>query len=114
VTRAENSAQSYDCTRCGACCFNPPENVAEGFTEYVEIERNDLLRRRHDLLRRFSVENDGRLHMRILADQRCMALAGRLGQKVRCTIYHARPSPCRRVEAGSDLCQRYRLGRGLQ
>ena len=106
-------APTYDCTRCGACCYNPPENVAEGFTEYVEIERNDVLRRRAELLKRFSVEKDGRLHMRILSDQRCMALAGRVGHKVRCTIYHARPSPCRRVEAGSEPCQRYRRGRGL-
>lgn len=106
-------AALYDCTSCGACCFNPPENVAEGFFEYVEIERQDAIRRRADLLRRFTVEKAGRLHMRILSDQRCMALAGRAGRRVRCTIYHVRPSPCRRVEAGSELCRRYRRERGL-
>jgi uncharacterized protein len=104
---------ALDCTRCGACCFNPPENVSEGFADYIEVGPQDELRRRPELLRRLTQERDGRVHMRLLADQRCMALAGSLGRKVRCTIYHARPSPCRRVQAGSDLCVRYRRGHGL-
>jgi len=109
----ERRTASYDCTRCGACCFNPPENVAEGFSEYIELGPRDMLRDRPELVQRYTVEKAGRLHMRIMADQRCMALAGRLGHKVRCTIYHARPSPCRRVEAGSALCLRYRSDQGL-
>lgn len=104
---------ALDCTRCGACCFNPPENVREAYADYVEVTRSDLLLRRPELLRRHTVEKDGRVHMRLLADQRCSALAGGLGGRVRCTIYHARPAPCRRVQAGSELCQRYRRGLGL-
>ena len=107
------SAAALDCTRCGACCHNPPENVSEGFAEYIEVAPRDELLRRPQLLRRLTQERDGRVHMRILADQRCIALAGRLGRKVRCTIYHVRPSPCRRVQAGSDLCRRYRRGLGF-
>lgn len=106
-------ASALDCTRCGACCFNPPENVREGYTEYIEVRASDALGQRLDLLRRHTVERDGRLHMRLLADQRCSALAGSLGGRVRCTIYHVRPSPCRRVQAGSELCLRYRHGLGL-
>jgi uncharacterized protein len=102
-----------DCTRCGACCHNPPENVAEGFHEYIEIAPRDAIRQKPELLRRYAEEKDGRLHMRLLADQRCKALSGRLGDRVRCGIYHVRPSPCRRVEAGSELCQHYRRGQGL-
>lgn len=102
-----------DCTRCGACCFNPPENVQEGYVEYIEVGPGDALSARPALLRRHTVEKDGRLHMRLLADQRCSALAGSLGGRVRCTIYHVRPSPCRRVQAGSELCARYRRGLGL-
>jgi hypothetical protein len=101
-------APAYDCTRCGACCLNPPENVAEGYSEYVEVEARDSLRAKPELVRRYARERDGRLHMRITSDQRCLALAGRVGQRVRCSIYHERPSPCRRVQAGSDLCRRYR------
>lgn len=105
---------ALDCTRCGACCFNPPENVREAYADYVEVTGSDLLLRRPELLRRHTVEKDGRVHMRLLADQRCSALAGGLGKRVRCTIYHARPAPCRRVQAGSALCQRYRRGLGLE
>jgi Fe-S-cluster containining protein len=108
------SVESLDCTRCGACCHNPPENVSEGFAEYIEVAARDELRRRPELMRRLTLEREGRVHMRILADQRCIALAGGLGRKVRCTIYHVRPSPCRRVQAGSDLCRRYRRGLGLE
>lgn len=104
---------ALDCTRCGACCFNPPENVQEGYTEYVELAPGDAIWRRPELLRRHTLEKDGRVHMRLLSDQRCSALAGSLGGRVRCTIYHARPSPCRRVQAGSELCLRYRRGLGL-
>jgi Fe-S-cluster containining protein len=104
---------SHDCTRCGACCFNPPENVREGYVDYIEVAPRDELRQRADLVRRYAVEREGRLHLRILDDQRCIALAGSLGRRVRCTIYHVRPSPCRRVQAGSELCDRYRRGLGL-
>jgi Fe-S-cluster containining protein len=107
------AASNYDCTRCGACCFNPPENVAEGFEGYVEVEARDKLRERADLLERYARERDGQLHLRILADGRCMALSGSLGRKVSCRIYHVRPSPCRRVQAGSELCLRYRREQGL-
>jgi Fe-S-cluster containining protein len=104
---------AYDCTRCGACCFNPPENVSEGYSDYIEVEPRDELRNKADLLRRYVLEKDGRLHMRLLADQRCKALLGALGGRVRCSIYAVRPSPCRRVQAGSALCQRYRRDHGL-
>lgn len=107
------STSPLDCTRCGACCFNPPDNVREGYADYVELAAGDALWRRPELLRRHTVEKDGRVHMRLLADQRCSALAGSLGGRVRCTIYHARPAPCRRVQAGSELCARYRGGLGL-
>jgi hypothetical protein len=106
-------SEPLDCTRCGACCFNPPENVHEGYADYVEVAPSDLLARRPELLRRHGVESGGRVHLRLLADQRCSALSGALGRRVRCTIYHVRPAPCRRVQAGSELCQRYRRGLGL-
>jgi hypothetical protein len=111
--RAMASA-SYDCTRCGACCINPPENVLEGFTDYVEVAKSDVLRKRPELMRRYTREQSGRVHMRVLSDHRCIALSGRRGDRVRCAIYHVRPSPCRRVQAGSELCERYRRGQGIQ
>ncbi len=104
---------SYDCERCGACCINPPENVREGFDAYVEIGARDAIRQRPERLRRYARETGGKLHMRILTDGRCIALSGSVGERVQCRIYFSRPSPCRRVQAGSELCQRYRREQGL-
>lgn len=104
---------SYDCTRCGACCVNPPDNVAEGFHDYIEIEERDAIRDKPELIARYAQESEGKLHLKLLADQRCKALLGSVGRRVRCAIYHVRPSPCRRVQAGSALCERYRRGQGL-
>jgi Fe-S-cluster containining protein len=103
-----------DCQRCGACCTNPSENIAEGVTSYVEIEPGDPILRKKDLVKKLVVlDAEGVPHMRLTADGRCLALNGAVGRRVTCTIYHHRPSPCRRVEAGSKLCLRYRADRGL-
>ena len=103
-----------DCGACGACCFNPPSNVEQGFTAYVEIDdpRSKLLRDR-SLKRKFvTMDEDGRPHLRLLGD-RCAALKGALGKNVRCTVYAHRPKPCRRVKPGDHDCMRARRERGL-
>ncbi len=103
----------FDCLRCGACCVNTPENQREGFVDYIEVEPDDRILERRDLVRRYTVQREDGIHLRLAPDGRCLALSGGLGRRVRCTIYAQRPSPCRRVEAGSDLCKRYRLAHGL-
>lgn len=104
----------YDCLRCGACCTNTRANEAEGFREYVEIGARDVIRRKPELMRRFAVvSDDGAAHLRLDREGRCMALRGAVGRNVRCAIYGDRPSPCRRVEAGSRLCLEYRRDKGL-
>jgi Fe-S-cluster containining protein len=88
---------------------NPTANVAEGFTSYVEISASDAILKRRDLVKKLVVlDQQGTPHLRLTSDGRCLALAGALMKNVRCTIYHHRPSPCRRVEPGSVLCLRYR------
>jgi Fe-S-cluster containining protein len=102
-----------DCQRCGACCTNPPENRAEGYSAYVEIAPSDAILKRRDLVKKLVVLDENETpHLRMSADGRCLALAGALMKSVKCTIYHHRPSPCRRVEAGSALCLKYREGLG--
>jgi Fe-S-cluster containining protein len=44
---------------------------------------------------------------------RCVGLKGTVGESVECTIYARRPSPCRRLEPGSDQCRRARERYGL-
>ena len=53
------------------------------------------------------------------APPRCIALEGRIGQHVRCTIYEQRPGPCRDfapyapLGMGDDACDRARRRHGL-
>lgn len=105
----------YDCLSCGACCQNTPENRAEGFSQYIEVDPDAPLWRRPDLVRKLVVrDEDGGAHLRLHPDGRCVALRGRIGARVRCEIYRERPAPCRSVEAGGDLCRSYRRSRGLR
>ncbi|HEY8375174.1 MAG TPA: YkgJ family cysteine cluster protein [Nannocystis sp.] len=104
----------YDCLSCGACCQNTPENRAEGFIHYIEVDPAAPLLRRPDLVRKLVVrDEEGNAHLRLHPDGRCVALRGKIGVRVRCDIYRERPTACRRVEAGGELCRAYRRGRGL-
>jgi Fe-S-cluster containining protein len=105
---------SFDCIRCGACCTNPNENRDEGFIDYVEVTPRDPLLDRSDLVRRLVVFNtDGHPHLRLDAGGRCLALRGKVGRRVSCTIYEMRPAACRKVEPGSERCLAHRRERGL-
>lgn len=105
---------SHDCcTGCGACCaafrvdFHPSElasatagGVADALTVPVTAH-----------LVRMRGTDDGL--------PRCVALEGRIGERVRCTIYASRPSPCRdfapyaALGIGEDACDRARARHGL-
>jgi Fe-S-cluster containining protein len=106
---------TFDCRSCGACCCNPAENRAEGFLEYVEVERGSRLWRRLRILDRYTVANDrGERHLKLVGEeQRCAALEGALGRRVRCAVYDARPAGCRRVDPGDARCRKARAERGL-
>lgn len=98
-----------DCVFCGACCVNPPENAREGYIYYVPVSPRDGILADPALASRFVTYDDaGTPHLRLVEDGRCKALRGAIGKKVGCTIYPIRPTACRRVEAGSELCLRYR------
>jgi Fe-S-cluster containining protein len=47
------------------------------------------------------------------ASRACIALAGEIGQAVRCTIYAERPSPCREFDIEHAACNRARQRHGL-
>jgi Fe-S-cluster containining protein len=104
-----------DCQACGACCCNPDENRAEGYRDYVLVEPGARLQRRRNALARYTVLNArGERHLRLVgSEERCAALEGSLGKRVRCAIYEERPSGCRKVEAGSARCLQYRAERGI-
>ena len=108
------TSASFDCRTCGACCVNLPSNVDEGFTSWVEIEPDDRILARTDLVTKLVTRDAAGIpHLRLTGDNRCVALRGALGKATRCAIYRDRPSPCRRVQPGDALCKRYRHEHGL-
>ena len=46
-------------------------------------------------------------------DNRCIALTGRVGVSVGCSIYESRPAACRSFTQGSPLCIEARLAKNL-
>lgn len=104
----------FDCQTCGACCCNIDENRAEGYPWYVEVLRDSPLVLRPDLRKRYIVfDPAGTPHMRLDAAGRCVALQGKLGREVRCTVYAHRPFGCRQVQAGDPECLQARRERGI-
>ena len=103
---------THPCQRCGACCATfrvafhwsearpaNPDGVPDGLV--VPLRRHEVELRRD--------ESSGR----------CLALAGAIGQATACTVYAARPSPCRELVAAwefgepSQQCDRARARHGL-
>jgi Fe-S-cluster containining protein len=98
-----------DCRTCGACCVNPPSNRAAEFPWWVEVEPDDRLLSREILAKKLVVRDaDGVPHLRLTPDGRCMSLRGALGVAVSCAIYIDRPTACRTVQPGDELCLLYR------
>jgi uncharacterized protein len=103
-----------DCTTCGACCVNPNENQAESYPWYLEVRDTKLLDKR-DLAKKLVVyDPNGVPHLRLdKQTQRCVALSGKLGQRVHCTIYSLRPKGCRMLMPGDEKCLLARKERGI-
>jgi uncharacterized protein len=106
---------TFDCQVCGACCCNPRENRAEGYRDYVLVEPGSRLSRRLRILDRYTVLNArGERHLKLVGgEERCAALDGALGKRVRCRIYADRPAGCRRIDPGSDRCLLARADYGI-
>jgi len=65
-------------------------------------------------MKRFVILNNAdEPHMKLGEDGRFAALRGALGRHVWCVVYNDRPSPCRKVQAGSKLCEAYRRDKGI-
>ena len=104
----------FDCRTCGACCANPDENRAEGVTDWVFVGADEALLADERAAARLVVANDaGERHLRLDPSGRCLALRGRIGWRVTCTIYGLRPCGCRLVEPGDARCRQYRRERGV-
>jgi Fe-S-cluster containining protein len=95
----------FDCQACGACCCNTQKNIALRHRGYVEVLPSDALFHEPVLSKLTVLDDKGVPQMRLVGEeQRCVALSGTLGERVRCTIYDLRPQGCRLVEPGDDEC----------
>lgn len=103
-----------DCQLCGACCYNPADNQAEGRFDTIVVEPESRLLKKAELRKRYVVmREDGDPTMRMEPNGRCVALQGRLGNACSCRIYADRPRGCRLVEKGSKACLIARADHGL-
>jgi Fe-S-cluster containining protein len=94
---------TYDCQRCGACCYGPED--------YVAVTGPDRERMGRQAAARYVERRGDRLWLKMLHG-RCVALHARQGH-YSCRIYGGRPSVCRVVEAGSRECLDARRRRGV-
>ena len=113
ITAPDAGMDDNPCLGCGACCahfrvsfyFGELEGASGG---WVPIELTSKV-------------NDFRAAMKGTesGNGQCVALEGKVGKGVSCSIYDKRPSPCREFEAweadGSPNpdCQRLRVKHGL-
>jgi Fe-S-cluster containining protein len=105
-----------DCLTCGACCASP--FVGEGYIR-LSLEEEERLGRLG--LPVLEVVPDPQDRIVMLGTKRnaqgihvCVALTGKVGKKVACSIYEGRPELCRRFEAGSPECRQARRAAGLE
>ncbi|MCK2094386.1 YkgJ family cysteine cluster protein [Thauera aromatica] len=102
------------CTRCGACCA----------AFRVDFHHSELASRAPggvpDALVVPVTATLVRMRGTDAALPRCIALEGEVGGAVRCTLYAARPSPCRdfapyaALGIGDEACARARRRHGLE
>ncbi|EXI64080.1 MAG: Flagellin N-methylase [Candidatus Accumulibacter adjunctus] len=101
---ATPTSDAFDCRRCGACCAS--YRVSFYWAEAEVLALPDEL-----------VEQLTPWHACLAGTQsarpRCRALHGEIGDRVCCTVYPQRPSPCHEVQAGDERCQRARWRHGL-
>lgn len=98
------------CQSCGACCayfrvdFHPVELAGGAFSWEEGVPLAMTVPVTVNIVRMAGTD---------AAEPRCVALAGEIGQAVECTIYAARPSPCREFDTEHDACNRARQRCGL-
>lgn len=102
------------CTACGACCaaFRVDFDCSELASRMAGGVPDALALPLVGHLMRMRGSDD--------AQPRCVALSGEIGVQVACSIYSARPSPCRdfapyaALGIGDDGCARARRRHGLR
>lgn len=103
--RAGMSTENNPCTACGACCaafrvdFHPAELAGGAFAWAAGVPLAMSVPVTAQIVRMRGTDESA---------PRCVALSGEIGGCVSCTIYDARPSPCREFDPSHDACARAR------
>ena len=92
------------CRRCGACCAS--YRVSFYWAEAGEGGIPARLTEQRDPWRACMAGTSE-------PSPRCVALEGTVGERVGCTIYAGRPSPCRELQVGDAQCAKARRLHGL-
>lgn len=98
------------CQSCGACCasfrvdFHPAELAGGAFAWEQGVPPALTVPVTASIVRMCGTD---------APTPRCVALAGDVGVAVNCTIYEARPSPCREFDTEHAACNRARQRCGL-
>lgn len=111
-----------DCTQCGACCATPDGSLACGVSASDKRRLGWVWSWRHldpsqapglvgTIALRWRGYPDGRFAGKRLCH--CVALDGRVGEAVTCSVYERRPDNCRALEAGSEGCLKMRRAVGI-
>ncbi len=91
------------CQSCGACCAS--FRVSFYWTEALNRINDELIEAITPHLSCMRGTNSASPH--------CIALTGRVGERVSCSIYPHRSSTCRSVQIGDEKCDRARARHGL-
>jgi hypothetical protein len=100
---------AHPCQTCGACCA----------TWAVQIDRSEVKAALRPHVVPARTDRHAILTGTEAASPRCAALDGVIGVRTRCTIYAARPSPCREVRPSYEdgtrdaSCHEARVRHGL-
>ncbi|PHV11707.1 YkgJ family cysteine cluster protein [Chitinimonas sp. BJB300] len=90
-----HTPDAHPCLNCGACCaaFRVSFYWAEASMRSLPDAMTEKV-------------NDWHLCMAgsWARQPRCVALEGEVGKATRCSVYDARPSPCREVQPGDSQC----------
>lgn len=98
------------CQSCGACCvsfrvdFHPVELAGGAFAWGAGVPPAMTVPVTANIVRMAGTD---------APEARCVALAGKVGEQVNCTIYDGRPSPCREFDTEHAACNRARQRCGL-
>lgn len=83
-----------NCLECGVCCTHKDDS------KWIQVSKDDT----HNINREYLNDGDIELFAMKMVDFRCICLEGLVLKDCKCIIYDNRPTICREVKPGDDVC----------